>query len=135
MVRSILIAAAIVLLFSFAVQAQEVTKVIDVRWQTDNAEDDVQSYQLYAGDTDLTLVRFGDPIPFSPLAADAPEQLTANYDMVVPAGQTVTKWFSVTAIDTSGNESLLATPVSVVVDNQPPAPPQGLMVTIRLIVQ
>jgi hypothetical protein len=128
--------ACIIFAIAIAANAQEaVEKAIDLRWQTEGAEPDVQFYQLYAGDSDTTLVKFGDPIPFNPNAPDAAEQLTADYTITVPAGQEVTKWFSVTAIDTSGNESDLATPVSVVIDNQPPGIPQGLTVTIRIIVQ
>lgn len=133
---SILFLAIFCLLFTFPAVAQDaIDKVIDVRWQTEGAEPDVASYQLYAGDSDTTLVAFGEPIPYNPNEPDAAEQLTADYTMTVPAGEVVTKWFSVTAIDTSGNESDLATPVSVVVDNQPPAAPTGLSVTIRLVVQ
>jgi hypothetical protein len=133
---SIIMLAIFCLAIAFPVSAQEaVDKVIDVRWQTEGAEADVQFYQVYAGESDTTLVKFGDPIPFNPNEAGAAEQLSLDYSMTVPAGETVTRWFSVTAIDTSGNESALATPVSVVIDNQPPAAPTGLTVTIRLLVQ
>jgi hypothetical protein len=133
---SIILLIIFCLAVAFPAAAQDaINKVIDLRWQTEGAEPDVQSYQLYAGDSDTTLVPFGDPIPFNPNAPDAAEQLTADYTIAVPAGQEVTKWFSVTATDTSGNESGLATPVSVLIDNQPPAAPQGLTVTIRIIVQ
>jgi hypothetical protein len=119
-----------------ALFGQETTnKVIDLTWQTDNAEPDVQYYQIYSGDSDTTLVKFGDPIAFNPNDPDAPTSLTFNYDLVVPADSVVVKWFSVSAIDTSGNESGLATPISVTIDNEAPAAPTGLTVSIRIVTQ
>lgn len=119
---------------AIAANAQQATsKVIDIYWQTAGAEPDVQYYQLYTGPSDTELQAFGAPIPFNPNAADAPEQVNVDYTLEVPAGEEVTQWFSVTAIDTSGNESALATPVSVTVDNMAPSAPQGLTVTIRVI--
>jgi hypothetical protein len=119
-----------------ALFGQEMTnKVVDLTWQTDNAEPDVQYYQIYSGDSDTTLVKFGDPIPFNPNDPAAPTSMTFNYDLTVPADSVVTKWFSVTAIDTSGNESLLATPVSVTIDNEAPSAPTGLTISIRVVTQ
>jgi hypothetical protein len=80
-------------------------------------------------------VKFGDPIPFNPNDPASPASMTFNYDLTVPADSVVTKWFSVTAIDTSGNESGLATPVSVTIDNEAPSAPTGLTVTVRIVVQ
>ena len=108
-----------------ALFGQEVSRVIDLSWQTEGAEPDVQYYQVYAGDSDTTLVKFGEPIAFNPNDPSAPTNISFGYDLVVPANSVVVKWFSVTAIDTSGNESLLATPISVTIDNEPPAAPQG----------
>lgn len=114
-------------------QAQS-TKTVDVFWQTEGAEPDVQYYQLYVGDSDTTLQRFGDPILHNPLNPDAPSEIHIDYPLEVPAGETVVRWFSVTAIDTSGNESALATPVSATVDNEAPGAPRGLTVTVRIVI-
>lgn len=130
----IIMICAIILALATITMAQTATsKVIDIYWQTTGAEPDVQYYQLYTGPSDTELQAFGDPIPFNPNATDAPEQIQQQYDLEVPADAEVTQWFSVTAIDTSGNESALATPVSVTVDNQAPGAPTGLTVTVRVI--
>lgn len=134
--KKLLSVAAILMLLVFFLGVLPVAaNTITVSWDTTTAEDDVQYYQLYVGDTDTTLVKFGDLIPFNPLQPDTPVEMSTNYEIVVPAGQVVTKWFSVTAIDTSGNESALATPVSVTVDAQPPSAPTGLSVTINIVIE
>lgn len=137
MTRIMPIIAAIALLFFCATAgAQEATiKIVEVSWLTEGAEPDVQNYQLYVGDTDVVddMDRFGDPIAFNPNDSDPPAQLGSDYEMTVPAGQVQTKYFSVTAIDTSGNESARASPVSITIDNDPPVAPQGLTVTIRIV--
>ena len=126
---TLLIGAVLLLVVAVNAHANTVT----VSWQTDNAEPDVQYYQVYMGDSDTTLVPFGDRIFFNPNDSPA-TTLTVSPDIEVPAGGEVTKWFSVTAIDTSGNESSLATPVSVTIDAKPPAAPTGLTVVINIIV-
>lgn len=126
----------LIVLFTNSAYAQETSnKVIDLTWQTSNAEPDVQYYQIYAGDSDTTLVRFGELIHFNPNDPASPDSLMFDYEFIVPADSIVTKWFSVTAIDTSGNESNLAPPVSITVDSEPPSAPAGLTVTVRIVVQ
>jgi hypothetical protein len=117
-----------------AAQAQSIERAVDLRWQTEGAEPDVQYYQLYSGDSDTTLEKFGDPIFFNPNDPAAPEQITHELTIAVPAGEVVTRWFSVSAIDTSGNESPLAVPVSVNIDNIPPTAPSGFTVTIKIVI-
>lgn len=106
-------------------------------WQVDNAEPDVQHYQLYVSNTgeEGSFGPAGDRLNFSPSASDNPPRLSTSYTFSAPVGQVTRRWFTVTAIDTSGNESQPATPVEVVVDQEPPGPPEGLRVVVVIQVQ
>ena len=117
------------------VHAQSVPdRVIKLSWSVSNAEDDVKGYQVYISDSPTEgWSPAGDFIDFNPMAnTEGVTTLSSNYELVVPTGQVVTKYFTVTATDTSGNESAFASPVSVVIDKQPPAPPTGFTVVVEI---
>jgi hypothetical protein len=128
---------SVILALSFAVatvNAQSVTeKQVAISWDA-GQEADIQYYQLYvsASGNDAEYGPAGEPIPFNPNAPDAPATLSADYTFQAPAGEVTTRWFKVTAIDTSGNESAPSEAVSVSVDNEPPSPPENLRVTILI---
>lgn len=119
---------------------------ITLTWSVEGADVDTQYYQLWVGDSDTTLERAGDPIPFSPLNPESPASLTTDYTLTVSDGTETTKWFSVSAIDTSGNECVPSDTraicadkqppiVSKTIDTLPPNPPTQLSVVINLVVQ
>lgn len=116
--------------------AQSITqKTINVSWSVENVEEDIAAYQLYAGDTNdaAALQPVGERILFNPL--DNPNSLTrlsTDYVLEAPEGQVTYKYFAVTAIDTSGNESNLSSISGAVVDNEPPAPPSGFRVEVQI---
>lgn len=122
----------VVLCFGSVVTAQTATdKQVAISWDA-GTEPDIQSYQLYVSSTgdDADYGPAGDPIMYNPNEPDAPTTLSTNYTFVAPAGEVTTRWFKVTAIDTSGNESAPSEAVSVTVDNQPPGPPQNVRVEV-----
>lgn len=133
------LAIAIILMMAFVIvafgaQAQTATdKQVSISWDA-GPEPDIQYYQLYVSSTgdDAEYGPAGDPIPFNPNEPDAPATLSTSYTFVAPAGAETTRWFKVTAIDTSGNESAPSEAVSVTVDNLAPAPPTNLRVEVLI---
>jgi hypothetical protein len=117
-----------------ALQAQTAAdKQVAISWDA-GTEPDIQYYQLYVSSTgnDAEYGPAGDAIPFNPNDASAPTTLSTNYTFLAPEGETTTKWFKVTAIDTSGNESLPSEAASVTIDNQAPPAPTGLRIEILI---
>jgi hypothetical protein len=114
--------------------AQETSaKQVEISWDL-GPEHDIKGYQLFAGDSDTTLQPVGELIEVNPLDPEAPPRMATNYELEAPAGSTVVKWFSVAAVDTSNNQSALATPVSITIDSEPPATPTGLTVKVVVVV-
>lgn len=107
-------------------------KQVEITWSVENVEEDIQHYQLYVSDSkDLsTFEPAGEKINFSPLADVDQKRLSTNYTFDAPKNAVTVKWFTVTAIDTSKNESSKAEPIKVTVDNMPPEPPKQLTITV-----
>lgn len=121
------------LLFGTAMGQTASDKQVALSWDA-GTEPDIQYYQLYVSPTgdDADYGAAGNPIPFNPNDPEAPTTLSTDYTFSAPAGEVTTRWFKVTAIDTSGNESLPSEAVSVTVDNQPPEPPTNLRVEVLI---
>jgi fibronectin type 3 domain-containing protein len=129
---SMILMVCLILLFAGNLNAQSVTdKQVSLSWDA-GTEPDIQYYQLYvstSGD-DAEYGPVGDPISFNPNDPTAPATLSASYTFQAPAGAVTTRWFKVTAIDTSGNESAPSEAVLVSVDNEPPSAPTGIRVAV-----
>lgn len=127
------IALFVMSMASYAIAQTVTDKQVSISWDA-GSEADIQTYQLYVSSTgaDDSYGPAGDPIPFNPNAPDAPATLTTNYTFVAPAGEVTTRWFKVTAIDTSGNESDPSDAVQVSVDQQPPSAPTGVRVEVLI---
>jgi len=127
----------VILALSFAVttaNAQSVTdKQVSISWDA-GSEPDIQYYQIYVSSSgdDAEYGPAGEPIPFNPNEPSAPATIQAEYTFHAPAGEVTTRWFKVTAIDTSGNESDPSEAISVSVDNKPPSPPTGIRVEVLI---
>jgi hypothetical protein len=105
------------------------TYTFTVEWSTENAEEDVQYYQVIMSDiADPTqMAPYGEKIPFNANNPDRPATISQQVTVSVPADADTDVWVTAVAIDTSGNNSFYAKPwVGYKFPNQPPAIPQGL---------
>lgn len=119
--------------WSYSQDGSVTAKLIEVSWSTEGAEADVAWYQLYSGDSDTTLTKYGERVAGGPSSTNREAQtLQASVPFVVPVGEERSIYFAVTAIDTSGNESGLSAIVSSTVDNKPPAAPGAP--TIKVVI-
>lgn len=133
-ISSIFVAVLIVMSMTSYVIAQTITdKQVAISWDA-GSEPDIQTYQLYVSSTgaDDSYGPAGNPIPFNPNDPNAPATLTTNYTFVAPVGEVTTRWFKVTAIDTSGNESDPSEAVQVSIDQQPPSSPTGIRIEVLI---
>ncbi len=102
-------------------------KVKTFGWQQDLPDpNDLAGWKLYQSSTaggPWTLV---ETIPYiSPLT-----EYTASKSIIVPDNQVTTLYFTVTAFETSGNESGRSNEVSAVFDFQPPGIPVQFKITV-----
>jgi len=86
------------MLFVFVLPALALAGSATVRWQA-NTEPDLQEYRVYAGTSSRT---YGAPVPVGKVTSYTAGNLQEG----------VTYYFSVTAVDTSGNESGFSQEVS-----------------------
>lgn len=123
-------------------------ETIDLTWSLDGLDPDTQAFRLYMHSSpDFSqAVQLGEDLPYNPndpTAAETFQWPSMNID--VPAGEDVTRYFWVTAVDTSGNECHPGFQHQVCTDNPPdmvevrfdrlpPVPPSGLTVTARVVV-
>lgn len=111
----------------------EITR--NLRWAIDNRSEDVQWYQIYkSSDADWTVMEpFGDRILITGDEYTDKTEIVHQIVFQVPDKVDHTVFFSVRAVDTSGNVSNYALDTAgrtVFVGyrfmNEPPAPPVGL---------
>lgn len=129
---SLIIFLLFVPLFTNTAAAQTVTdKQVALRWNL-GQEPDIALYRVYLLNEATQTYEVIDTVQVNPNDPATPQVLQSTYQLQVPAGENVTRWFTVSAVDTSGNESDFATPVSVTVDNEAPAPPTGLVIEVLI---
>jgi hypothetical protein len=116
MKRIILMVLAMVLMASCAFGA-----IINLKatW-TANTETDMAGYNLYRTD--------GTRLKLNPTLISHPPVLPYNFSVNVPDNSSGTMTFVLTAVDTTGNESLDSIAASKPYDLIPPAKPTGLMI-------
>lgn len=91
--RTLLLGAALALAGTLTGQALAVSTPFELNW-TPNAESDLAGYRIYSGSTPG---QYGDPL--------AQVGLVTRYNGTLQHDTTVTKYFVLTALDRTGNES------------------------------
>jgi hypothetical protein len=86
-------------------------KTIEISWNL-NTEPDIASYKVYENGTVIDTI--AHPIHLLTLS-----RIDGTYA------------YRVSAVDSSGNESELTDPISIVIDSVPPAKPTGLKALIK----
>lgn len=121
----LLLALAFILISSFSFGG---TKTLTFGWQQDlpTPVNDLSGWRIYqstATGGPWTLI---ETIPYvSPMT-----EYTASKSITVPDGQVTKLFFTVTAFDTSGNESVRSNEVAASIDFQSPAIPVQFKVTV-----
>jgi hypothetical protein len=145
-ILSVLFDAFFVMTLCMGTLAYAAEEAVDITWSLENVEPDVQYFRLYVNDTDdfSTATQLGEDMAYNPNGGNEVFQFP-SMSLTIPDDQDVTKYFWVTAVDTSGNEcgpgythqKCIDNPpemVAVQFDNLPPLPPTGLTVTARVII-
>jgi len=104
------------------------TKTLNFEWQQDlpTPVNDLAGWKLYQGTTTGGPWTLIETIPYvSPMT-----EYTASKSITVPDGQTTNLYFTLTAFDTSGNESGRSNEVAASVDFQSPTIPVQFKVTV-----
>jgi hypothetical protein len=122
--KKILLSVLFVALFSVVVYAG--TKTLNFAWnQTMSAG--FAGWKLYQGDVSGATNTLSMTIPYG---GTAQTEYTGTKNIVSPDGQTKTYYFTMTAFDTSGNESAKSNEVSATIDFEAPGVPTQLKVTV-----
>jgi hypothetical protein len=88
---------------------------------TPNTESDMAGYNLYRTD--------GTRLKLNPALIPHPPVLPYNFSVTVPDNSSGTMTFILTAVDTTGNESLDSATASKIYDLVPPSKPIGLTIS------
>jgi hypothetical protein len=102
------------------------TKVLTFAWQQPGSLDNFGGWKLYQSETAGGAGVLSMTIPY----VSQQTEYTATKNLVSPDGQTKTSYFTLTAFDTSGNESGKSNEVSAVIDFEAPTVPIQLKVTV-----
>jgi hypothetical protein len=145
-VLSVLFDAFFLMALCMGTLAYAADEAVDLTWSLENLDADVQYFRLYVNDSAnfATANQLGEDMMYNPNDTATVFEFP-SMTLAIPDGADVTKYFWVTAVDTSGNECgpgythqrCVENPpkmVAVQFDNLPPLPPTGLTVTARVII-
>lgn len=122
--KKIIVALAVLLVVvSLAVAG---TKVLTFAWQQPGSMAGFAGWKLYQSETAGGAGALSLTIPY----VSQQTEYTATKNLVSPDGQTKVYYFTLTAFDTSGNESARSNEVSASIDFEAPMVPIQLRVTV-----